>query len=121
MLACTAPLREQGPATAAPLSAKRPLERARVSPWKSYGRARIVVLMDGGGGDQADDVLAFHRVHGDNEKTLQDARTSSTSWTGRTFVVICACVMEGGGGALGGPGGAGWAWRPCSRASAPRQ
>ena len=57
----------------------------------------------------ADDVLAFHRVHGDNEKTLQDARTSSTSWTGRTFVVICACVMEGGGGALGGPGGAGWA------------
>ena len=37
-----APLREQGPASAAPLSAKRPLGRARVSPWKRYGHAGLV-------------------------------------------------------------------------------
>jgi hypothetical protein len=66
-------LREQGPATAAPLSAKRLLERARVSPWKSCGRARIVVLMDGVGGDQVEDALAICRVHGDDEETHQDA------------------------------------------------
>ena len=51
LLACTAPLRKQGPVTAVPLLAKRLLERAHVSPWKSYGRARIVVSMDVGGGD----------------------------------------------------------------------
>ena len=41
-----APLREQGPVTAAPLPTKRLLERVRVSPWKGHGRARIVVRMD---------------------------------------------------------------------------
>ena len=42
-------LRKQRPEHAAPLSTKRPLERARASPWKrnSHGRARIVVQMDG--------------------------------------------------------------------------
>ena len=54
--------------SAAPLSTKRPLERVRASPGKSHGRVRIVVRMDG-------NIKTFHRVHGDNEETHQDALT----------------------------------------------
>ena len=46
-------LRKQRPVS---LSAKWLLERERAIPWKSQGRARIMVQMDGVGG-------TFHRVH----------------------------------------------------------
>ena len=59
--------------TAAPLLVEWPLERARASPWKSYGRTGIMVLVDGDDGDWGDDALAFHFVHGDDEETHQDA------------------------------------------------
>ena len=49
-------LREQKLASAAPLSMKRPLERAHASPWESHGRERIIVQMDKNDG-------TFHRVH----------------------------------------------------------
>ena len=52
---------------------------------------------------------------------------SPTSWTGRAFVVICACAMEGKDGALGAvvPGCA-WvggrvASQQCSEAPGPRR
>ena len=67
------PFRKQGPTTAAPLSAKQLLERARLSSWKSCGHVRIVVLMDGDGGDRVDNALAFRHVHGNDEETHQDA------------------------------------------------
>ena len=63
---------KQGPATAAPLSVKRLLERVRVSLWKSCGCARIVVLVDSVGRDQVNDTLAFRRVHGNDKETHLD-------------------------------------------------
>ena len=67
------PRHKQGPATAAPLLVKQLLERARVSPWKSCGPTRIVVLIDGVGRDRVNNTLAFRRVHGDEEEAHQDA------------------------------------------------
>ena len=63
---------KQGPATVAPLSVKRLLERVRVSLWKSCGCARIVVLVDSVGMDQVNDALAFRRVHGNDKEIHQD-------------------------------------------------
>ena len=67
---------------------ERPLERVRVSSWKSHGRTGIVVLVDASDVDRGDNALPFHFVHVDDEETHQDALTCLI---GTGLVVATAC------------------------------